>query len=96
MRVKKDDECDSNDFNFLDKELVYLAQIMGSRQKYIKIVLTRGRVNESVYSESYGEEGSSQLSQSFSLSDKSVSESELSYIIKKDNLKITCKVYVQD
>lgn len=52
--VKKDDECDPNDFNFLDKELIYMAQIMGSRQKYIKMTLTRQKINASVYSESYG------------------------------------------
>ena len=41
--VKPDQSSDDDriDYNFLDKELIYLAKIDGSRQKYIKMILTR-------------------------------------------------------
>ena len=55
MCVKSQDECDPYDFNFLDKELIYMAQICGSRQKYIKMVLKRMRINESVSSSEFDE-----------------------------------------
>ena len=29
--VKQENECDPYDFNFLDKELIYMAQIQGSK-----------------------------------------------------------------
>jgi len=38
---KKESECDPYDYNFLDKELNYLARISGSRQKYVRIYLKR-------------------------------------------------------
>ena len=38
---KGEDECDPDNFNFLDREQYYLAQIKGSRQKYICMLLTR-------------------------------------------------------
>ena len=40
---KLEHECDPYDHNFLDKELIYLAKIDGSRQKYIKMILLRCR-----------------------------------------------------
>ena len=46
--VKQESECDPHDFNFLDKELIYMAQIDGARQKYIKMVLKRFKITESV------------------------------------------------
>ena len=55
---KKEGECDPSNYNFLDKEQYYLAQIKGSRQKYICMLLTRhsrtkGEL-DSFESESYG------------------------------------------
>mmetsp|Transcript_13755 Transcript_13755/g.18773 ORF Transcript_13755/g.18773 Transcript_13755/m.18773 type:complete len:147 (+) Transcript_13755:315-755(+) len=38
---KSEEDCDPYDYNFLDKELYYLAQIQGSRQKYISMRLAR-------------------------------------------------------
>ena len=38
---KSEEECDPYNYNFLDKELYYLAQIQGSRQKYISMYLQR-------------------------------------------------------
>ena len=54
--VKSQDDCDPFDFNFLDKELTYMAMVSGSRQKYIKMTLRRMRINESVSSEYDSEE----------------------------------------
>lgn len=45
--VKTQDECDPYDYNFLDKELIYMAKVSGSRQKYIKMILTRKKIVES-------------------------------------------------
>ena len=44
--VKKEHECDPYDYNFLDKELIYMAEIDGSRQKYIKMILTRTKIED--------------------------------------------------
>lgn len=49
--VKGQDECDQFDYNFLDKELIYMAAVSGSRQKYIKMTLKRMKINESVSSD---------------------------------------------
>ena len=50
--VKTEEQCDPFDFNFLDKELIFLAKIAGSGQKYVKMILRRMKIHESVYAES--------------------------------------------
>ena len=104
LTYKSEEECDPHDFNFLDRELIYLAQIMGQRQKYVRMVLKRRRIDES--SSSSDEEFSGD---SFEKNDDQIrsdddddesasasQESEISYIIRKDNLIIDCKVHVGD